>query len=50
MKARFGRNIFCQECGKDDRITITWMDRFTYHYTCQRCRVKVKETNHKKEK
>jgi hypothetical protein len=49
MKARFGRNIFCQECGKDDMIFNKWYDQFRYYYICGRCRIKVKEVD-KKEK
>ena len=48
MRVRFGREIVCQKCGKDDRITIAWTDKFAYHYTCQRCRVKVKEIDRSK--
>jgi DNA-directed RNA polymerase subunit RPC12/RpoP len=50
MRARFGRDIYCQQCGKDDRITIMSValnpvirHRFSYQYVCQRCNLKVAE-------
>ncbi len=46
MMARFGRNILCQECGRDDKIVTQWRDKFNYHYFCERCKVQVKEKNH----
>lgn len=56
MKARFGKDIYCQVCGKDDKITIdgTWkLDgisrKFGYKYRCNRCGVKVKEIDRSKE-
>ncbi|MBW2671957.1 MAG: hypothetical protein JRD89_00910 [Deltaproteobacteria bacterium] len=45
MKARFGREIFCQHCGKDDRIVTRWRGKFSYFYWCERCRDVVKETD-----
>lgn len=49
MYARFGRNIFCQKCGKDDKIIAIWQDQFAYHYECTRCHVNVKEVDRKNE-
>jgi len=46
MKARFGRDIYCQRCGKDDKIEEVWRDQFSYYYFCTRCKVKVKEIDH----
>ncbi len=45
MRARFGRDIVCQVCKKDDAIVIKWLDRFSYYYRCSRCHVKVKEVS-----
>lgn len=45
MKGRFGRNIYCQKCGGDDKIRIEWLDKFSYKYVCDRCEVKVKESD-----
>jgi hypothetical protein len=46
MKARFGRDIFCQVCLKDDCIELEWYGKFTYHYVCTRCNRVVKERDH----
>jgi len=43
MKGRFGRNIRCQVCGKDDKIATVWRDGSSYHYFCSRCNVRVRE-------
>lgn len=48
-KARFGRDIYCQECGKDDQIEGVWVGKFIYHYVCKRCNVVVKEIDRSKE-
>lgn len=44
MKARFGRNIYCQKCGKDDKIKQEW---YNTKYICKRCDVEVYEANRK---
>ncbi|KXA90220.1 hypothetical protein AKJ62_01380 [candidate division MSBL1 archaeon SCGC-AAA259D14] len=50
MKSRFGRNIHCQECGRDDRIEVEWNGKFRYHYECSRCGVRVRETDRGKKR
>jgi len=47
MIVRFGRDIYCQVCGKDDKIYADWEDKFIYHYNCERCHVRVKEIDRK---
>ena len=37
MKGRFGREIICPTCGKDDKVVVEYSDRHTYHYRCSRC-------------
>ena len=49
MKARFGRDIYCQQCGKDDKIIVHYLWQHTYHYRCTRCHVKVREVNREQE-
>jgi hypothetical protein len=46
MKARFGREIVCQVCLKDDEIIIEWTGRFRYRYWCERCNRKVTEKDY----
>lgn len=50
MKARFGRNLVCQKCGKDDKICTNWHGRNSYNYWCVRCDVTVKEVDRSSKK
>jgi len=46
MKARFGREIVCQVCLKDDKIIIQYNCRHSYNYWCERCGRMVKEKDY----
>ena len=55
MRARFGREIVCQVCGKDDAIKVVWsaersphLARSYYHYECTRCGVRITEKDESK--
>ncbi len=41
MKVRFGRDIYCPKCGKDDKLTVVYNFRDSYNYRCARCNCHV---------
>ncbi|KXB00719.1 hypothetical protein AKJ40_00735 [candidate division MSBL1 archaeon SCGC-AAA259M10] len=47
-EGRFGLDVRCRECGKDDQVEVVQNGELRFHYECKRCNVTVKEKDQSK--